>query len=49
VTRQEAVNNFVAGDYQLACHVIEARELRGRQMDGTADPYAKLTCLGDLT
>jgi hypothetical protein len=34
------------GDYQVQVHIIEARELKAENMDGTSDPVVYVECFG---
>lgn len=35
-----------SGDYQVQVHVIEARDLKGENFDGTSDPIVQVECFG---
>jgi len=35
------------GDYQVQVHVIEARELKAKDLEGTSDPVVYVKCLGE--
>lgn len=34
------------GDYQLQAHIIEAKDLKGRDATGLSDPFVCITCFG---
>jgi hypothetical protein len=34
------------GDYQIQVHIIEARDLKAENMDGTSDPVVFVECFG---
>jgi hypothetical protein len=34
------------GDYQIQVHIIEARDLKAENMDGTSDPVVYVECFG---
>ena len=35
-----------SGDYQVQVHIIEARDLKAENLDGTSDPIVYIECLG---
>jgi hypothetical protein len=37
---------ILSGDYQIQVHIIEARELKGENLDGTSDPIVYVECFG---
>lgn len=39
--------NIKSGDYQILVHVIEARDLKAENNDGTSDPLVYVECFGD--
>ncbi|OQR94853.1 dysferlin-like protein [Achlya hypogyna] len=45
--RQEAMLvNVPKGDYQIQAHIIEARDLKGENFDGTSDPVCYVEVMG---
>ena len=36
-----------SGDYQIQVHVIEARELKAKDLEGTSDPVTYVECFGE--
>ncbi|OQS05760.1 dysferlin [Thraustotheca clavata] len=45
--RQEAMLvNVPKGDYQIQAHIIEARDLKGENFDGTSDPICYVEVMG---
>ncbi|TMW65611.1 hypothetical protein Poli38472_008253 [Pythium oligandrum] len=44
--RNTLYSNLKQGDYQIQVHVIEARDLKGENLDGTSDPYVRVEILG---
>ena len=44
--RIAAMESLVLGDYQLHAHLIEARDLAGRDVDDSSDPYVRVSFRG---
>jgi hypothetical protein len=45
--RKELENiDIKSGDYQVQVHIIEARDLKAENFDGTSDPICYIECFG---
>ncbi|CAM9728118.1 unnamed protein product [Heterosigma akashiwo] len=46
VELEEKLDRVKAGDYQMQVHVIEGRDLKGENFNGTSDPIVTVECFG---